>query len=392
MVPHELLRKRALILKLGQIGDVIMAIPAVHALYQQGFQIDWICGQAVYPLLSCYSWIHPIRVNDKAILFGSSSERMQHILALWREITGKQYDLCATLYYDRRYRVLTFPVRSKRKIMLSPDSRKTSLLPGRHHIDEYERVLLEREDGFHDWSLKPVPPDSLPSSPLQGKRTRRIALVPGGVNHLIHEQASGNLPEQALRRWPVESYVTVAENIVRDGGEVVLLGSHEDVWVKSYFQKIAFTDCVGTLTLPQVVSLCGACDAVVTHDTGPLHLAGLSNTCIVGIFGPTDPSTRVPRRSSVVGIWGGQGFACRPCYDGRNFAPCAFNGCMHQVTPNLVLRELDRLLEERDRGVPKPWRVVCPEGSAVQNEFPFVHQTEERVQKSISQGSIESDS
>jgi len=43
-----------------------------------------------------------------------------------------------------------------------------------------------------------------------------------------------------------------------------------------------------------------------------------------------------------VGIWGGKGFACRPCYDGRNFAPCQFGG-MHQVTTELVLRELDKL-------------------------------------------------
>ena len=52
--------KRALIVKFGAIGDVIMAIPAAHALYQQGFDIHWVCGRAVQPLLECYSWINVI--------------------------------------------------------------------------------------------------------------------------------------------------------------------------------------------------------------------------------------------------------------------------------------------------------------------------------------------
>jgi heptosyltransferase-2 len=141
----------------------------------------------------------------------------------------------------------------------------------------------------------------------------------------------------------------------------VLLGGPEDAWVKPHFQELVVTDCIGTLSLPEVVSVCDSCDAIVSHDTGPLHLAGLSETPLVGIFGPTDPATRIPRRDFAVGIWGGQGFACRPCYDGVNFAPCQFNGCMRQVTPKMVLRELDQLLTVRMQGAPSPWRIVFPE-------------------------------
>jgi heptosyltransferase-2 len=34
---------------------------------------------------------------------------------------------------------------------------------------------------------------------------------------------------------------------------------------------------------------------------------------------------------------------------------------MHQVTPELVLRELDRVLNDRELGLPSPWRIVLPE-------------------------------
>lgn len=347
-------RKSALIVKFGQIGDVIMAIPAVRLLYEQGFEIHWVCGRAVRPLLECYSWIHLIPVDDRAMLRGNCLEQVRETLRLWSKVAIGRYDLCATLYYDRRYRLLTLPIRAGRKLALSLKSRATVLLAGRHHTDEFARVLLGLEDGCREQSTVPVPPDCLPPSSLPGKvALRRIAIVPGGTSNV--------LGQQALRRWPIENYLTLAQSLLDRGWEVVLFGGQEDAWVKPYFQQMAVTDCIDKLSLPEMISTCDACDAVVTHDTGPLHMAGLSRTCLVGIFGPTDPATRVPRRPLAVGIWGGQGFACRPCYDGRNFAPCQFNGCMHQVNPEHVLRELDQLLSAQSMGVSNPWRVVYPD-------------------------------
>lgn len=338
--------KAALIVKLGQIGDVIMAIPAAHALHEQGFEIQWVCGQAVLSLLECYSWMRPIVTKDKAILFGSTRERLGGIVDLWRKLAFSRFDLCATLYYDRRYRVLTLPVLAKRRLFLSQRSRDTTLLPGRHHTDEYLRVLLGREDTCHDESAAPIRPDRLPPSPIPSKMTpRRIAIVPGGVNHLIREQALARLPEQSLRRWPLENYVELTRALLDRGWEVMLTGGPDDAWVRLSFRDLPVLDWIGKLSISEVISAYDSCDAVVSHDTGPLHLAGLSNARLLGIFGPTDPATRIPRRPFAVSLWGGQNFACRPCYDGRDFAPCRSNKCIQQITANVVLQELDRLLE-----------------------------------------------
>jgi lipopolysaccharide heptosyltransferase II len=347
-------RKRALIVKFGQIGDVIMAIPAVRVLYEQGFDISWVCGRAAQPLLECYSWITLIPVDDKAILRGGLWERVKNIAGLWGRVAFKGYDLCATLYYDRRFHLLTLPIRARQKLAFSRQSRATSLLGGRHHTDEYLRVLLGTEDSCREQSSPPLRPDCMPSYLWPRKEApRHIAIVPGGTSNV--------LGQQVLRRWPVERYVVLAQSLLDRGWEVVLLGGTDDAWVKPYFDQIAVSDCIGKLSLPEVISVCDACDGVVSHDTGPLHLAGLSRACLVGIFGPTDPANFLPRRPFAVGVWGGQGFACRPCYDGRDFAPCQFNGCMHQVTPERVLRELDQLISDRSLGKPSPWRIVYPD-------------------------------
>ena len=333
-----------------------MAVPAARGLFEQGFAIEWVCGSAVRPLLECYSWIKPIAIDDKAIFRGGAAERVRAMLAFWGKVGRTRYDLCVTLYYDKRYRVLTWPIRAERKVELSRDSRFTELLPGRHHTDEFVRILLAQEDTCRDTSTAPVRPDRLPASPLPAKTAaRRVAMVPGGASNLQRAQI--------LRRWPVESYVAVAERLIERGWEVVLLGGPEDDWVRPYFAGVSVSDWIGRLKLPEVVSVCDECDAVISHDTGPLHLAGLSATPLIGIFGPTDPATRIPRRPYAVGIWGGQGFACRPCYDGTDFAPCRFNGCMQQVTVERVLREVDEVLEERDQGSGSAWRVEFADGA-----------------------------
>jgi len=151
--------------------------------------------------------------------------------------------------------------------------------------------------------------------------------------------------EQVLRRWPVANYIALAKLLLERDWEVVLIGGPEDEWVRPSFAHLPVVDCMGKLSLVETISTCDTCDAVITHDTGPLHLAGLSTAVLIGIFGPTDPATRVPRRSGAVGLWGGESYACRPCYDGRSFAPCTFNGCMHEVSVKRVVESLDELVK-----------------------------------------------
>ena len=278
-----MLPKRALIVKFGQIGDVVMAVPGVRALHEQGFTINWACGTAARPLLECYSWIHVLPVDDRAILRGTFLQRAVSTFRFWALVAKGEYDLCAVLYYDRRFRILTLPIRARRKFMLSVHNRGTQLLPGRHHTDEYFRVLTGQDDGCRDASTSPVPPDRLPGPVLPRTSARRIALFPGGTSNV--------LGEQVLRRWPVENYGQTARVLTARGYEVLVIGGQEDMWVRPYFQDVGVRDFVGKLSLPEVVRACDECDAVVTHDTGPLHLAGLSGSCVVGIFGPTDPAT-----------------------------------------------------------------------------------------------------
>ncbi len=344
---------RALIVKLGAIGDVVMAIPAAHALHEQGYEVDWICGEAIAPILRLYPWIGVIPVSESRLLHKGKLAALQTLAAVWRRVAGRRYDLCATLYYDRRYRLLALPVRAARGIVLSAEDRAARLIHGRHHTDEYARLLLALPDGETPRQLSPVRAEGLPLCPLArqpGKQ--RVVLAPGGARNLLRDDA--------LRRWPLAHYVRLADRLAQEGCEVVLTGGPDDAWTSSAFETLPVADLIGTLSLVETLALLDSAEVTVTHDTGPLHLAGITRTAVVGIFGPTDPRGRLPQVPNAVALWGGEGFACRPCYDGREYAPCRHNGCMEQVTPEMALAEVRHQLRTVAAGECLLPRVVAP--------------------------------
>ena len=329
-----------------------MLIPAAHQMHLAGHEIDWVCGPAVLPILRLYPWINPVPVDDRKILKGAAAERLAAIAGLWRMLAGRRYDVCATLYYDARYRVLALPVRAARKFQLSHEDRAYRLLPGRHHTDEYARVLLGLPDELRPVQLAPVRAKALPASPLARNAKPRVLLAPAGAKNMM--------ADDALRRWPAESYVALAGLLAARGVEVILIGGPDDAWVQPMFSAVPVVDLIGKLSLVETLALMDEADVVVTHDTGPLHLAGITRAGIVTLFGPTDPRGRLPQRPGALALWGGEGFACRPCYDGRGFAACPRNDCIRQYTPPMVLDEVMHMLEDRARGVQGAPRVLVP--------------------------------
>ena len=337
---------QTLILKLGAIGDVIMAIPAAHQLHLAGHTIDWVCSTSVLPILKLYPWIHPIAIDERTLVTGSAPAKLRVIFDLWRTLGLRRYDLVATLYYDPRYRLLTLPIRAARRIRLSDTDRNTRLLPGRHHTDEFARILLNRPDELNPDPFAPV---QIPATetPVNVSSKPRILLAPAGARNL--------LADDHLRRWPPERYVTLSRLFLEHNLEVTLIGGPDDAWITPHFAALPVTNLIGKLTLAETLALLDASDLLITHDTGPLHMAGITRVSLIGIFGPTDPHGRLPQRPGTLALWGGEGFACRPCYDGHTFAPCPSNDCMRQITPQHVLAEALTLLEARaNKQLPPP--------------------------------------
>ena len=169
---------------------------------------------------------------------------------------------------------------------------------------------------------------------LDGRRM--IALAPGGARNPARDNP--------LRRWPLEHYAALARAARREGHAVLLTGSADDAWIRPAFAGIGVIDLIESTTLPGLVALYARCAAVVTHDSGPLHLARLVDARVVALFGPTAPATLLRESTRAIALWPGVALPCAPCYDGLSFAACTSNRCLQMLHPDTVAASVAALI------------------------------------------------
>lgn len=338
-------RTEVLIVKIGAIGDVVMALPMAAAAREldDDVRVTWVCGTTVEPLLRAADVADElVVVDDRALWAGGVSERVRALSSLWRRLALRRFDLVALGHPDARYRLLTLPVRGR--VTRRWDRAQSRAWPiwGRYHGDENVRLILGGDGATR--RRRPLPEVCFPldgelAAELADSGSGRVVLVPGAAKNLVRDDA--------LRRWPIERYAELAQRLAADGRQVVLAGSRSDAWVREAFTATPVVDLVGRTDLVQLCGVMQRSDLVVTHDSGPMHLALLARVPLVALFGPTIPYEKIVPADDVAVLWGGDDLACRPCYDGNGYADCPLNVCLRELTVEHVFQQAQRLLEAR---------------------------------------------
>lgn len=312
---------KILIVKIGAIGDLLMARGMASAA-PRGAEITWLCGKSVTPLVREFAEVSEIiEIDDKALLQGGLFAKLGVMIGVWLTLLGRRFDLIATGHSDKRYGLLSATAAGERRSFASHP-----LVPGRSHADEYARLIHGIEG--------PGAPKALLSPLRKAKAAPKSALLfPGGAKNLLRDDA--------LRRWPLQHYATLAKLLIKRGWKVTVAGAESDRYVLGAFEGLKVKSEIGTKDLAQTLDLCAASQAVVTHDSGPLHLAMATPTRVVAIFGPTMPGEKTQDNAGLTVLWGGEALACRPCYDGKNYAACTDNVCMSSTTPAAVLAAVE---------------------------------------------------
>jgi heptosyltransferase-2 len=335
--------RSVLIVKLAAIGDVVAALPMVTALRAQdpATHITWLCGASAAPLIEQVEGIDEcVVVDDVAILSGNRARKAQAVMKGWSALRGRRFDLVITAHSDPRYRMLAARVRAAERRWLGERGRRTRLVPGRYRGDEYVRLVTGVDDG----NMVRFPAPSLRATLdaavadriglLSGRRL--IALAPGGARNPARDNP--------LRRWPLPYYAALARRLVADGDAVLLTGHADDAWIRGEFAGIDVTDLIGATSLPGLAALYSRCAVLVTHDSGPLHIARLVDARVVALFGPTIPSTVMRESPRAIALWPGVALPCAPCYDGVNYAACESNRCLQLLSPDAVAASVNALV------------------------------------------------
>lgn len=145
------------------------------------------------------------------------------------------------------------------------------------------------------------------------------------------------------KRWPEPFYAEVARYYIDQGWQVWLFGSEKDACVCAEINSQSRSSCVdmsGQTSLQQAVALLSLSDAVISNDSGLMHVAAALQRPLVAVYGSTDPGFTPPLNSKarIVRL----GLECSPCF--KRQCPLGHLNCLRQLTPSQVTETLDRLL------------------------------------------------
>jgi len=145
------------------------------------------------------------------------------------------------------------------------------------------------------------------------------------------------------KRWLPERFAEVAE-LVSNGSHAkwILLGTKCDKAVGETIVAKLGDKCVnriGQTTLDELISELRECRALLTNDTGTMHLAALLGVQVVAIFGSTEPHLTRPLGDSHIVVR--HHVECSPCF--LRQCPIDFR-CMKEVTTQEVANAMMSIL------------------------------------------------
>ena len=321
----ELKPFRLLVRSSNWLGDAVMNIPAVEAckngrpdlhltiLAPAKLAALWRRVPAVDEVIALESGESPLALGrrvketfDAALLFPNSLRSALEARALGvRQVVGYPG-------HQRRWLLRRIP-------SFAPES-------GGHHADRFLKLAA--------FCGAPVgkDPASFERAARKSRDIPRIGVCPGAEYG-------------PAKRWPAERFAAaMGEFQAKQPAEWILFGVAGDAPAGEAITSACpfkVTNRIGQTTLDELMDELADCDALLTNDTGTMHLAAFLGVPTVAIFGSTEPALTSPLgdfhqilRHKV---------DCSPCF--LRECPIDFR-CMTRIAPAEAVDALHRVLDK----------------------------------------------
>ncbi|CAK9886961.1 MAG: ADP-heptose--LPS heptosyltransferase 2 [Candidatus Erwinia impunctatus] len=149
------------------------------------------------------------------------------------------------------------------------------------------------------------------------------------------------------KRWPHYHYAALARQLIDAGYQVILFGSANDqatgeliVVDLTETQRSHCRNLAGETSLEDAVILLSQCQAVISNDSGLMHIAAALNRPLVALYGPSSPDFTPPlsHRARVIRLISGYQRVR------RGDADEGYHQSLIDITPEQVFDEVRTLL------------------------------------------------
>jgi heptosyltransferase-2 len=362
--------KRILVRGVNWLGDAVMTTPALLRLRERfpHAHITLLTHEKLAGLWEQQSWLNEV------VTFSAEDS----LFAVAKKLRGQGYDLGLILPNSTRSalelwlggvkRRVGYGGRARNFFLNEVVERPVGMIPMRKRSVEEIQGLIA---GKPDTAPKPTFKDHQLHHYLHlvgalGAKTELLApkIEVGDAERLAVLQRFGIPTDGTLllglnpgaeygpaKRWPAENFIQVAAEVSKERQATWLVfGGKGDVSLTEQIEtgvrnaasernnKASVINLAGRTTLRELAVILSACRAILTNDTGPMHVAAAAGTHVLAVFGSTSPELTMP------GLPEGQGVTllrgsvpCQPCF----LRECPIDSrCLKAVTIKQVVSAL----------------------------------------------------
>lgn len=323
--------QRILIVRFSSIGDIVLTSPVVRVLRQHFPKADirFLTKEPFTELVA-----HSPHLSGVMVFNGD-------LRATVKEVRAFRPDVIIDLHHNLRTALLKAAVGTKAFSFPKLNVEKwlhvnlrLDVLPDRHIVQRYMEAVLPlgvQDDGK---GLELCIPDNVPMPSLPDHFTYGYVAVVVGAKF-------------ATKRIPQHKLKAIIEGLPMP---VVLVGGAEDDLMAEEFisSENVFNGC-GKWSLLESARVISQARAVVTGDTGMMHIAAAFQRPVVSIWGSTVPAfgmtpyiPECPERSIIIEQ---KELGCRPCSKiGFDKCPKGHFRCMEDLDVKEVVRAVEGFL------------------------------------------------
>lgn len=302
--------KKALLIRGGTLGDVLLTLPVVESLIINGWEVE-LCTR-----LFILNFLREIKYGEGKYPLDSPSLLPLYSPGLELDAEVKEYLSSFDLLLSYTHPGETFSRNLERifpgKTLFFPPPQENLS----QHVSNYLLTPL-KERGYKTTTEVQFS--------LHREKEYFLALHPGSGSR--------------KKRWPRENFLSIIRWLTQKGGKLLLiLGEAEreeiNFWKETENAKV---ELAIELPLYHLAKKLAGAKVYLGNDSGITHLAAFCGLTTLAIFGPTAPHVWAPRGKRVKVIY--KKAPCSPCSRERRRI-CSHFLCLKGITPEEVQKEI----------------------------------------------------
>jgi len=341
---------KILVIKPSSLGDIIHALPFLKAVKDtfQDASVDWVISKNLRGILEDNPLINELIVFDKDSWksIRNIPKTSRDISSLRKTLKSRNYDIVVDLQGLLRSGLISLSTPSPLRVGFADAregsrfmyNRKVAVNGITHAVDK--NLEVARAIGA---AAKRV---EFPLS-IDDKSRRKIRTLLGDIKGYLLILPSARW---SSKRWPPENFAALISKL---SIPCVIAGSSADREIclkiikdidgnKEKTEQLKIINLCGETSLKELTALIEGAKAVVSNDSGPMHIAAALKKPLVALFGPTDPSKTGPygwqKKKDLKVIR--TGVSCSPCFK----KSCKKPLCMTGISAETVFNKLRKYL------------------------------------------------